>query len=74
MLRYSKLAGRLAFLAACTSTTATWAATTGDNGSHDPSRMLSCDGNVYIYSSVLAASGTSSCRALRSMRSRGTAS
>lgn len=26
------------------------AATSGDNGSHDPSRMIACEGKVYVYS------------------------
>jgi arabinan endo-1,5-alpha-L-arabinosidase len=50
VLKYAKSAGLLACIALCSLAPVASAATTGDNGSHDPSRMIACEGKVYIYS------------------------
>lgn len=42
--------GLVAGLAVAAVTSAAFAATSGSNGSHDPSRMIESDGKVYIYS------------------------
>lgn len=50
MLKYVKSAGLLAGLALWSLPLAALAATSGNNGSHDPSRMIACDKKLYIYS------------------------
>jgi arabinan endo-1,5-alpha-L-arabinosidase len=44
------LALAVAGLAPCALAPSALAATSGDNGSHDPSRMIACEGKVYVYS------------------------
>lgn len=50
MSKFVKSAGLLASLALSSLPLAAGAATSGANGSHDPSRMIACDKKVYIYS------------------------
>lgn len=50
MSKHLRFAGLLAGLAAWLLPLAAGAATSGNNGSHDPSRMIACDKKVYIYS------------------------
>lgn len=50
MSKYVKSAGLLAGLVLLSLSWAAGAATSGANGSHDPSRMIACDKKVYIYS------------------------
>jgi arabinan endo-1,5-alpha-L-arabinosidase len=48
VLKY--LASALTGLALTALAPSVLAATSGDNGSHDPSRMIACEGKVYVYS------------------------
>lgn len=50
MFKHLKSVGLLLGLATCGLASSALADTTGDNGSHDPSRMIVSEGKVYIYS------------------------